>query len=384
MKPIFKNLSEFKLGILGGGQLGKMLALAAGDWHLNLSVLDKKDAPARNYVSQFVEGDFTDYEQVVRFGRNLDLLTIEIESVCVEALHELTSQGVVVHPNPQSLQIIKDKGTQKSFFQENYIPSAPYFLTKSQREIDEGIRERGWTSIVQKLRTGGYDGRGVTVINDTSKVNEYLEGDSVIEQKVDIHKELSIIVARNISGDVVAYPAVEMVFHPEANLVEFLQCPADIDPVLEKEAQELAKATISAFNICGLLAVEMFLDKSGNLLVNEVAPRPHNSGHHTIEAHHTSQFEQHLRGILNLPLGNTEALQPSVMINILGNESESGEAKYYGIEHLMKYKGAHLHLYGKKSTKPYRKMGHVTITGGNMDELKKAARKLSAAIKAGI
>lgn len=361
-----------------------MLAIAAADWHLNLSVLDKENAPARYYVSNFYPGDFSDKQDVLNFGNHVDLISIEIESVHDGALKELQALGKIVHPNPDSLGIIKDKGLQKAFFEENYIPTSEYFLIETVDQIYPGIRQKGWNGFVQKLRKGGYDGKGVSVVHDEKKDPSLLPGPSVIEQLVDIEKELSVIVARNASGDIVAYPVVEMVFHPEANLVEFLQCPAEIDPAKEKEAQELAKATIAAFDICGLLAVEMFLDTNGKLLVNEVAPRPHNSGHHTIEANYTSQFEQHLRGILNLPLGNTESIQPAVMINVLGEAGSEGPAKYYGTEHLFKYKGAHLHLYGKETTKPFRKMGHVTITGHSMDELKKQARKLSQALRVGI
>lgn len=384
MKPIFSNLSNFRVGILGGGQLGKMLAIAAADWHLNLSVLDKDNAPARYYVKNFYAGDFSDKQDVLNFGNHVDLITIEIESVHDGALKELQALGKIVHPNPDSLAIIKDKGLQKAFFEENYIPTSEYFLIETVDQIYPGVRQKGWNGFVQKLRKGGYDGKGVSVVHDEKKDTSLLPGPSVIEQLVDIEKELSVIVARNASGDIVAYPVVEMVFHPEANLVEFLQCPAEIDPAKEKEAQELAKATIGAFDICGLLAVEMFLDTNGKLLVNEVAPRPHNSGHHTIEANYTSQFEQHLRGILNLPLGNTESIQPAVMINVLGEAGSEGPAKYYGTEHLFKCKGAHLHLYGKETTKPFRKMGHVTITGHSMDELKKQARRLSQALRVGI
>lgn len=384
MKPIFSHLKDYRIGILGGGQLGKMLAIAAADWHLNLSVLDRANAPARHYVPEFVVGDFANKSDVLEFGKTVDLITIEIESVNEEALFELEEMGKIVHPNPSALKIIKDKGTQKAFFEKNYIPTSSYFLVESVAEIFPGIKEKGWEGFVQKLRTGGYDGKGVSVIHDKDADPTLLPGASVIEELVNIEKELSVIVARNSSGEIVAYPTVEMVFHPEANLVEFLQCPAEIDPALEKEAQELAKATIAAFDICGLLAVEMFLDTDGKLLVNEVAPRPHNSGHHTIEAHYTSQFHQHLRGILNVPLGSTDAIQPAVMINVLGENGEEGPAKYYGMDHLLKTKGAYLHLYGKEIVKPFRKMGHVTITGPSLEELKKQARKLSLAISSGI
>jgi len=384
MKPIFSHLKDFRIGVLGGGQLGKMLAIAAADWHLNLAILDQENAPARHYVKDFVPGDFSNREDVLSFGQQVDLLTIEIESVHDGALLELQEMGKIVHPDPRALRIIKDKGQQKAFFEQNYLPTSPYFLVDSVDQIFPNVRSRGWNGFVQKLRSGGYDGRGVSVVHSEKSDPALLPGPSVIEQLVDIEKELSVIVARNPSGDIVAYPAVEMVFHPEANLVEFLQCPAEIDPAMEKEAQELAKATIGAFDICGLLAVEMFLDKNGKLLVNEVAPRPHNSGHHTIEAHYTSQFQQHLRAILDLPLGCTDAVQPAVMINVLGEPGSEGPAKYYGTEHLLKARGAYLHLYGKDMTKPYRKMGHVTITGPSLEELKKQARKISLALRVGI
>jgi 5-(carboxyamino)imidazole ribonucleotide synthase len=384
MRPIFTNHRNYKLGVLGGGQLGKMLAQAAADWHIRFSAMDKDNAPAKHYVTDFVVGDFRNKEDVLAFGKSLDMLTIEIESVNLEALHELKAAGIEIHPDPDALSIICDKGLQKSFFVKNYIPTSDFVLVERAEEIVPKVKQLGWSGFVQKLRKGGYDGRGVQVVKEPISETALMNQPSVLEPVIDIHKELSVIAARNKNGDIAVFPPVEMVFHPTANLVEFLQCPASIEPGVEKEAKELAKATIAAFDICGLLAVEMFLDRNGDLLVNEVAPRPHNSGHHTIEGHYTSQFQQHLRGILNMPLGNTDAIQPSIMINVLGEPENEGQARYYGVEHVMKTQGAYLHLYGKEITKPYRKMGHITITGPDLETIRKQARKLQLAIRAGI
>lgn len=384
MKPAPSPLHpDFKLGVLGGGQLGKMLALAAGNWHLPLYVLDsEKSFPAGRVTPFFTEGNFKDYEDVYRFGRQLDVLTIEIEHVNTEALHQLEKEGLTIHPSPAKLDIIKDKGAQKLFYREKGIPTASFQLFDDEQAVKDAL-DSGALSypFVQKSRTAGYDGRGVSVITGAEKLGNLLPGACVAEELVEIDKELAVIVARNAAGQARAFPAVEMEFNPEANLVEFLFCPAAISPELEARAEALATEVMAAYDICGLLAVELFLDKKGNLLVNEVAPRPHNSGHHTIDSCYTSQFEQHLRAVLNFPLGSTRMKAPSVMANLLGAEGHTGPAVYQGLEDCLAIEGVHVHLYGKAVTKPFRKMGHVTVVDESLEEAKAKARKVNKLLK---
>ena len=384
MKPTPSPLHpDFKLGVLGGGQLGKMLALAAGNWHLPLYVLDSsKDFPAGRVTPFFTEGNFKDYDDVYQFGRQLDVLTIEIEHVNTEALHQLEKEGLTIHPSPAKLDIIKDKGAQKLFYKEHNIPTAPFRLFDDEQAVREAVSKGEIKPpFVQKTRTAGYDGRGVSVISDMESLEGLLPGACLIEEQVEIEKELAVIVARNADGQTQTFPAVEMEFNPDANLVEFLFCPAAITPELEEKAEALATEVAVAFGICGLLAVELFLDKEGRLLVNEVAPRPHNSGHHTIDSCYTSQFEQHLRAVLNFPLGSTRMKAPSVMVNLLGADGHTGPAVYEGLEECLAIEGVHLHLYGKAITKPFRKMGHATIVDENLETAKKKARKVRETLK---
>lgn len=369
--------ADFKLGILGGGQLGKMMALAAGNWHLPIYFLDQqKDFPAAPYGMGFTEGDFNNYDDVYRFGKDKNVLSIEIEHVNTDALLRLEKEGVIVHPSPTQLNIIKDKGLQKAFYAEHGLPTAPFQLYPGQDSLLQAI-ESGARSypFVQKSRTAGYDGKGVAVINGPEDKAKILDGPSMVEDKVEIEKELAVIVARRPSGEVKAFPTVEMEFNPVANLVEFLVCPAQITPAQEAEAVALAIKTIEAYDLCGLLAVELFLDKTGNILINEVAPRPHNSGHHTIDSAYTSQFEQHLRAILDLPLGSTASRSPvGIMINLLGAPGYSGPAYYEGFDQLLQMEGVYPHLYGKQMTRPYRKMGHATILGTDLEATRSKAR----------
>ncbi len=384
MKPTPSPLHpDFKLGVLGGGQLGKMLALAAGNWHLPLYVLDsEKSFPAGRVTPFFTEGDFKDYEDVYRFGRQLDVLTIEIEHVNTEALHQLEREGLTIHPSPAKLDIIKDKGAQKLFYREKGIPTAPFQLFDNEQAVKDALNSGKLSyPFVQKSRTAGYDGRGVSVITGAEKLDPLLSGACVAEELVEIDKELAVIVARNASGQARAFPAVEMEFNPKANLVEFLFCPAAISPELEARAESLATEVMAAYDICGLLAVELFLDKKGNLLVNEVAPRPHNSGHHTLDSCYTSQFEQHLRAVLNFPLGSTRMKAPSVMANLLGAEGHTGPAVYLGLEDCLAIEGVHLHLYGKSITKPFRKMGHVTVVDESLENARAKARRVNKLLK---
>lgn len=363
-----KSITNTRVGIIGGGQLGKMLALDAGPMHIPVYALDKSaDFPAGPYVHGFTEGDFNNYDDVYQFGKDKDVVTIEIEHVNTEALIRLQQEGVLVHPDPKSLYIIKDKGLQKQFYHDKGFPTSSFRLFASADAIKKAV-EQGDINLpfVQKLCREGYDGKGVKVVSSLSDLSELLQGESLVEDLVDIDKELAIIVARNASGETKAFTAVEMTFNPQANLVEYLLCPARIDPSIEEAAEKMAASLINAFNICGLLAIEFFLTKKGELLINEVAPRPHNSGHHTIDSCYTSQYEQHLRGILDLPLGSTKIKSPAVMLNLLGMDHFSGPAIYDGLEKCLAMEGVKLHLYGKAMTKPFRKMGHATILDDNL------------------
>lgn len=375
--------STFKLGILGGGQLGKMLTLAASNWDVNTYVLDpNNECSAANTCSKYVQGDFTNYEDVYNFGKEVDLITIEIENVNIDALKQLKAEGKTVYPDPQILEIIKDKGLQKTFYKEHNIPSSEFELFNDEQAIKDAVQKGDLTiPFVQKSRSEGYDGKGVKVVTTLDDLNELLPGPSLAEKKVQIKKELSVIVARNPSGDIKCFPIVEMEFNHEANLVEYLLCPAEVSNEIAEEAKELAIMLVKAMEFEGLLAVEMFLDTDGNILINEVAPRPHNSGHHTIESAFTSQYEQHLRAILDFPLGATEAKIPSIMLNVLGEPGYEGEVKLSGLKECMSCEGVKLHMYGKKITKPFRKMGHITILDKDIEQAKKKANYIKENFK---
>lgn len=365
-----KEFITRKVGILGGGQLGKMLCQSGSRWGLDLYILDKDPSfPAGQVTPKFTCGDFMDEEDVYNFGADKDIITIEIEHVHVGALERLEAEGVSIFPSPSILKTIKDKGSQKSFYKENRIPTAPFTLYHDKEATLRAIRE-GILSLpfVQKSRTAGYDGRGVAVINNEEDLVKLLEGPCLVEDLVVMAREVSVIVARDIHGNAKAFPAVEMAFNAEANLVEMLLCPARMTNTQEFEAENLALKVAEAFGIVGLLAVELFQLPDGRFMVNEVAPRPHNSGHHTIECCFTSQYEQHLRSILGLPLGDTTLQRPGVMINLLGEAGHSGPVHYQGWEDCMNIPGAFFHLYGKEETRPFRKMGHVTTTGATLEE----------------
>lgn len=378
-----KEISTLKLGILGGGQLGKMLALAAGNWHLPIHILDSSsDFPAGRFASVFTTGSFNDYDTVYQFGKTVDLLTIEIEHVHLGALKQLKQEGLTIHPDPDVLELIKDKGLQKLFYQEKGIPTAPFQLFEHYTDLEAAL-DAGTLRppFVQKSRTDGYDGRGVSIIRSQHDRHKLIPGATLIEEMAPIAKELAVVVARNADGAVRTFPSVEMDFNPDANLVEFLICPARISPEVEQAAEALAIQVVEAFGLCGLLAVELFLTTDGALWVNEVAPRPHNSGHHTIDSCETSQYEQHLRAILNLPLGETRLHTPAVMVNLLGAEGFSGPVHYEGLEACMAIPGTHLHLYGKEQTKPFRKMGHVTVTHPNLEQAIQHAREVQKTLR---
>ena len=377
MKKAIIN-SDFKLGILGGGQLGKMMALAAGNWHLPLHFLDQKNTfPAALVSPFFTEGSFKSFDDVYAFGKNMDVISIEIEHVNTEALHQLAKEGKIIHPAPDKLDIIKDKGLQKQFYAQHNLPSSTFSLYEDKSAILTAIEEGNLNfPFVQKSRTAGYDGKGVAIIQRAADIEKIMDTPSVIEDLVPIQKELAVIVARNEAGEIANYPTVEMEFNSNANLVEWLVCPAQIDKAYEQQAQILARKVIEAFEICGLLAVELFLTTENEILINEVAPRPHNSGHHTIDSCYTSQFEQHIRGILNLPLGSTALKSPAVMVNLLGSEGHTGHAHYEGLAECLSIEGVNMHLYGKEQTRPYRKMGHATILAPELELAKERARKV--------
>lgn len=370
--------SEFKLGILGGGQLGRMFIQEAINYNIEVHILDADPvAPSSEICKTYTIGSIQDYDTVVAFGKNKDVVTVEIENVNIQALYTLEESGVRVFPQPRVLEIIKDKGLQKEFYALNGIPTAPFQLREASVNNSD-LRQR--VPFVMKLRTGGYDGRGVQVIKSEKDLSEAFKEASVIEELIPFEKELSVIVARNEHGQTAVYPAVECEFN-DANLVEYLFAPADVSKDIELKARELAVSVINKLGMIGILAVEMFLTADGDLLVNEIAPRPHNSGHHTIECNVTSQFEQHLRSVVNLPLGATDMTRSGAMLNILGTEGYEGVAIYTGIEEVLEVPGTHIHLYGKEMTKFNRKMGHLTITGTNISDVRKIAETLKGKIQ---
>lgn len=377
------RLLNLRLGILGGGQLGKMLCQAASNWDIETVVLDPlEDCPASGISSKNIKGNFRDYDDVAGMAGKADIVTIEIEHVSTEGLKYLREQGIETRPSAEILEKIKDKGLQKNFYKDNGLPTSEFIICKSRDEIIELVGKGDIKlPFVQKLCREGYDGRGVYIVREEGQLDNLLDGESVVEDLVDIKKELSVIVAQNGNNEVRCFPPVEMVFNYDANLVDYLISPADIDPELSGKAEELAENIIKKFGLYGILAVEMFLDKNGNLLINEVAPRPHNSGHQTIESCDTSQYEQHLRALFDLPLGNPEIKSPSVMLNLLGEPGHEGEAVYQGLEECMKIDGVNIHIYGKKITKPFRKMGHITIVDSNIDNALEKADMIKKILK---
>lgn len=373
-----------KIGILGGGQLGKMLCLAAAEWDFTTCVLDaSEDFPAGPYCSEFTAGDFNNFDDVLAFGKDKDVLTIEIEHVNTDALHQLEKAGKIVHPSATVLDIIKDKGLQKEFYRKHDIPTTDFQLFPDEKNLKKAISKGALHfPFVQKTRTAGYDGRGVAVLRTAADLEtKILKGPCLAESLAPIQTEIAVIAARNANDEVRIFPPVEMEVHPEANLVEFLLCPARVSSLVSAQAEALAEQVIRAFDICGLLAVEMFLTTDGELLVNEVAPRPHNSGHHTIDSANTSQFQQHLRAICNLPLGDTTQRVPAVMVNLLGEPDHKGPVLYEGVEECLAMEGVHIHLYGKNTTSPFRKMGHATIIASSLDEAITTAKKVKQTLK---
>lgn len=370
--------SAYRLGILGGGQLGRMFIQEAINYNLGVHVMDgDPGAPSAEICASFTVGDINDFKQVVRFGSTMDTVSVEIENVNVEALFALEERGVKVFPQPRVLEIIKDKGLQKQFYRDHGIPTAAFELISPETDQANYLDR---LPFVTKLRTGGYDGRGVEIIRRSEDLARMFDAPALIEELVPYTKELSVIVTRNERGETAVYPVVECEFN-EANLVAYLFSPADISEEAEAKARKIALDVIAALDMIGILAVEMFLTEEGEILVNEIAPRPHNSGHHTIECNVTSQFEQHLRSVLNLPLGNTEAVRAGAMLNLLGAEGYEGPAVYEGIEDVMGLANVHIHLYGKEQTRYNRKMGHVTVTGKNMTEVRGTVDQIKGRIR---
>jgi len=368
-----------QIGIIGGGQLGRMFIQEAISFDVNVHVLDGDiNAPCKEIAHSFTHGSILDYHAVFNFGKNKDIITVEIENVNIEALEDLEKMGKKVYPQPHVLRTIKDKGIQKLFYQQNGIPTSPFVLIENKDDLTKKIKNY---PAVQKLRTGGYDGKGVFVIKNEAELINAFNNRSILEEYVPFQKELAVIVARNQRNEIVSYPVVECEFNDVANLVEMLFSPADVDQSVEDEAQRIARKVIESLDMIGILAVEFFLTKDNQLLVNEIAPRPHNSGHHTIECNRTSQFEQHCRAILGMPLGATELIQCGAMINLLGEPGFEGQVRYTGLLESMKIDGVHPHLYGKKETKAFRKMGHITISGKNLEIVKEIAHKVKGMVK---
>lgn len=375
--------SDFKLGILGGGQLGKMLLYETRKYDIQTYVIDpSEEAPCKIAANDFKTGDLMDYETVLELGRKVDLLTFEIEAVNVEALKQLEKEGLKVYPSSGTLQKIQNKAVQKQFYKSRNIPTSPFTNFDSKEDLIKFISEGNQTlPFVWKSATGGYDGKGVMVIRTEDQLSEIPEGACIAEDLIPFKNELAVIVARNIDGEVKTYPVVEMEFHPTANQVEYVICPARIDDNVAVKARELAKRVSEAFEHVGLLAVEMFQTEDDEVLVNEVAPRPHNSGHYSIESSFTNQFEQHLRAILNLPLGKTDSKVGGVMVNLSGSENFEGPVVYKNIEKILSLPGVTPHIYGKKITRPFRKMGHVTIVNQDLAEARKIAEEVKNTIE---
>jgi 5-(carboxyamino)imidazole ribonucleotide synthase len=375
--------SDFKLGILGGGQLGKMLLYETRKFDIYTKVLDaSSEAPCRISCNEFVQGSLMDYDTVMTFGKNVDVLTIEIENVNIDALEQLEDDGIKVYPTPRALRIIQNKAKQKLFYIDNNIPTAPFSRFAYTSEIKESLANGGLNlPFVWKAAQFGYDGQGVKIIRNLTDLQDLPNVECIAENLVPFKNELAVIVARNVKGDEITYPVVEMEFHPEANQVEYVLCPARIDSAVAEKARKIAIGLAEKLGHVGLLAVEMFQTKEDEILVNEVAPRPHNSGHYSIEASYTNQFEQHLRAILDLPLGKTDSKLAGVMVNLVGEDSYQGPVHYENIDEILKLQGVTPHIYGKRETRPFRKMGHVTIVDQDITKAREVAQEVKKTIK---
>jgi 5-(carboxyamino)imidazole ribonucleotide synthase len=375
--------SDFKLGILGGGQLGRMLLAETHKFDIHTAILERnKNAPCANICTTFVLGDLLDFDSVYKFGKTVDLLTIEIENVNLEALDKLEAEGLTIYPKPKNLRIIQNKSRQKNFYVDHGIPTAAFshyaYLEELRHSYDNNIIN---FPFVWKAARFGYDGNGVKIVRNIKDLESLPNVECITEKLIPFKNELAVIVARNLAGEVRTYPVVEMEFHPEANQVEYVICPARIDSKIAEKATIIALKIVQELDFVGLLAVEMFQTQSDEILVNEVAPRPHNSGHYSIEASYTNQFEQHLRSILNLPLGNTDSKVAGIMVNLVGEDGFSGDVIYQNIEDILKIPGVTPHIYGKKETRAFRKMGHVTIVNKDIDKAREIAQKVKETIR---
>ena len=375
--------SDFTLGILGGGQLGKMLLYETRKFDIRTSVLDPSpQAPARLGCDEFHQGDLMDFDTVYRFGKKVDLLTIEIENVNVDAMEKLENEGVAVYPPVKVIRTVQNKARQKLFYKDHNIPTAAFSRYAYSNEITDSLTNSALEfPFVWKSAQFGYDGQGVKIVRDQNDLSLLPNVECIVEELVDFQKELAVIAVRNSHGEISTYPVVEMEFHPEANQVEYVICPARIEPEIAMKAREIALDLIAKLDHVGLLAVEMFLADDGEILVNEVAPRPHNSGHYSIEASYTNQFEQHLRAVLGLPLGDTESKLAGIMVNLVGEEGHEGEVIYENIDEILAMRGVTPHIYGKALTRPFRKMGHVTIVHQDIEEARNIAGKVKKTIR---
>lgn len=375
--------SDFKLGILGGGQLGKMLLADTRKFDIQTYVLDpSEEAPSRMGCNKFYQGDLMDYDTVYEFGKKTDVLTFEIELVNLEALEQLELEGIKVFPSPKTLRNIQNKGRQKDFYKTHNIPTAPFQRFQTLEDLKTNLENNSIPlPFVWKSAEFGYDGNGVKIVRSVSDLASLPNVECIAEEMIPFKNELAVIVVRNPKGEIKTYPVVEMEFHPEANQVEYVICPARIDDKVAAKAREIALKVSEAFEHVGLLAVEMFQTENDEILVNEVAPRPHNSGHYSIEASYTSQFENHLRAILDLPLGNTESKVAGIMVNLVGEEGHSGQVVYKNIEEILAIDGVTPHIYGKRETRPFRKMGHVTIVNEDIAKARKTAEEVKKLIR---
>ena len=368
-----------KIGILGGGQLGKMLLQAAANYPVETFVMENDaECPAANLCHHFIKGDITNYDDVYNFGKHLDALTIEIESVNTEALQKLEEEGVKIFPRPAALATIKNKILQKQYYETIKVPSSSFVITQNKNEIKEHIN---FLPAVHKIAMGGYDGRGVTIIKNENEILNGFDAPAVLEKLVTIKKEISVIVAINEAGETALYAPAEMIFNNDLNLLQYQLSPAALDEKILWKAEAIALTVVKNLKSAGIFAVEMFIDQASNLWVNETAPRVHNSGHHTIEANYSSQFDMLWRIMLNYPLGNTKYIMPSAIVNLIGEENYKGEAKYDGLENVLKMENVFIHIYGKKETRPGRKMGHVTILSNERQELIHTANKIKQIVK---
>lgn len=375
--------SNFRLGILGGGQLGKMMLYETRKLDIQTYVLDpSEEAPCKISCNYFEQGSLTDYETVLHFGRKVDLLTFEIETVNIEALEQLEKEGKAIYPSSKTLRKIQNKSIQKQFYVDHDIPTARFKTFENKGKLNEAlVRKELSFPFIWKSSTGGYDGKGVSVIRDEEDVIPLPDVHCIVEDMIAFKNELAVIVARNVSGETKTYPVVEMEFHPEANQVEYVICPGRISEKVAQKARAVATQVSESFQHVGLLAVELFQTEEDDILVNEVAPRPHNSGHYSIEGSYTNQFEQHIRAILDLPLGNTNSKVGAVMVNLVGSENHEGEVVYQNMENILKLDGVTPHIYGKKLTRPFRKMGHVTIVNKDLNQARKIAEEVKKTIQ---